>query len=208
MENLRKIDVYQSAKLIIQVNEYCGKKIEDKCVGCFLQSFGKKVLSLKKYLSTINTLSPDDLIVLRGGEPTMVKGWFEKFVQPALNIKLKVIIETGGFFINKKNYSDILFKLVHKNIFIRISFDEKHLPTQADFYKMASFAEIATEKNIQFGFYSLGMDIDQISQFITGTVLEEYENFFQPLTFHENIFDVKLSGLYLNVDGDLLKQIK
>jgi organic radical activating enzyme len=208
MKDLRIINIYESAQLIVQVNEFCGKKIEDKCADCYHHYFGKKILSTEKYLSTINTLSPDDLIVLRGGEPTMVKDWFEKFVQPAIERKLWVIIETDGYFIDQNNYSDILLKLVHKNIFIRISFDERHRPTQVDFHKMASFAKVAIEKNIQFGFYSLGMNKDQISQFIIGTDLDEYENYFLPLTLHERIQDVKLFGVYLNVDGDHLAQIK
>lgn len=204
MEN---INVYENADLIVQVNGFCGRKKKDKCKGCYIKSFSKKVLNVERYLFVINTLKQGDLIVLRGGEPTLVKDWFEKFVSPALYMGMRVIIESNGSFIQKDNYYNILQKLIHPNLFVRISFDSSHNPTKKDFDKMVLFANDAKGVGINFAFYSLDMNKEQISWFIKGTGLDSFSNYFHPLLYYKDISLVKLKGKYLSVDGKLPEKI-
>lgn len=203
-KNIELLDIYQEANLIVQVTGKCNKK----CATCYdLLGILKGELAQETYLLSIDKLRKGDLVVLRGGEPTIVANWFEKFVGPAINKGLRVIIETNGYFISENDYSQILSKLAYKNIFVRISFDKSHIPNKSDFSKMALFAKEATKFHINFAFYSLGMNKKQIINFTQGTELEMYLEKFHPLEFYQDISKVQIKGKYLRVDGTLLNKI-
>jgi len=198
-------DIYKSAEFIIQVSGFCNKK----CEGCYLKNFFPEILDKSIYLFHISSLFPGDLISIRGGELTLVVGWFDRFVQPAIDKGLKVIIETNGYFIGRSNYYEILPRLAHDNIFLRISFDKEHAPNsnKEEFFKMSLFAQDAQKIGIKFGFYSLGMNDDQILEFIENTALESYLEFFHPLTKYDDISQIKLKGRYLRADGKIFDNI-
>lgn len=204
---MKNFDIYKETDLIVQVNSFCDKN----CEGCYFKELLSSVqpqllLNQEKYLNKIS-LMKSGIISLRGGEPTMVKGWFEKFVFPAIQMNLTVIIETDGYFIGRNNYNDILSKLSHDKIFIRVSFDKNHYVASGDFKKMAVFTDDAVNHNIQLSFHSLGMSESEISEFLLGTDLEKYREFFYPLRYYKKISRVKLKGEYLRVDGQIFNKI-
>lgn len=202
------IDVYQNADLIVQTTNKCSKGCED----CYTASLGpKNELNNEQYESKISKLKEGNLIALRGGEITMIKDWFERFIIPALDKKLKIILETNGYFIGTAEYDEILKKIANDNIFTRVSFDLVHLKKgkeEAEFNNMATFAKDAEENKINFGFYSLGMDMNQIKDFINGTSLEPYFEKFHSLVKYKKILEIELKGKYLKADGNLLDNIE
>jgi organic radical activating enzyme len=201
---LEFLDIYQEADLIVQVTGKCNKK----CATCYdLLGILKGELVQETYLHSINDLKKGAIIVLRGGEPTIVVNWFEKFVAPAINKGLRVIIETNGYFISENDYSQILSKLTCKNIFVRISFDKSHTPNKTDFSKMAFFAKEATKLHINFAFYSLGINKEEIINFIQRTELELYVEKFHSLIYYREIYKVPLKGKYLRADGKMFLNI-
>lgn len=206
-------EVYEKASLIVQTTSKCNKS----CPECYLSEnteIIKEELSLNIYKESISNLNEGDTIALRGGEITTIQNWFEKFVAPALNRGLKVIIETNGYFIGTKDYQSILEKLNDERISVRISFDSEHLKNvkkeniASEFEKMAHFAENAESAGINFGFYSLGMDKAQIQNFIQGTSLEPYINKFHSLAFYPEISAVEIKGKYLKSDGNISDRIE
>jgi MoaA/NifB/PqqE/SkfB family radical SAM enzyme len=207
------MDIYQNADLIVQTTDKCNKG----CPGCYLANnslLKNNDLSFEKYNDCISQLSEDKIIALRGGEMTIMKDWFEKFVTPALNKKLRIILETNGYFMGTKEYQDVLEKISNPQIFTRISFDSMHLNgldqdgIKSEFKKMSSFAADAENRKINFGFYSLGMDKNQIADFIKGTSLEAYSNKFHPLVEYDDISAVHIKGKYLKANGDLSDRIE
>jgi hypothetical protein len=68
---------------------------------------------------------------------------------------------------------------------------------------MCSFANEATSRNINFGFYSLNMNMNQIKKFIYGTELEPYQKKFHSLIYHPDFSKIKIKGKYLRVDGKI-----
>lgn len=205
-----EMDVYQNADLIVQTTNRCDKN----CPDCYLLKNGiakKDDLSKEKYESSISQLNEGQIIALRGGEMTIMKDWFEKFVIPALNKKLKIILETNGYFIGTKEYSDILNKIAKNEIFTRISFDPMHLRLKDknnEFEKMALFAKDAEDNKINFGFYSLDLNKEQIIDFIKNTPLEPYIEKFHSLIKYDNISDVSIKGKYLKSDGSLIDRVE
>lgn len=197
------IDVYKNADLIIQTTNKCSKG----CDGCIVADLGPKIeLDTEKYLESIGNLKENNLIALRGGEITLIDDWFEKFIVSALNKKLKIILESNGYFIGTEKYNEILKKIANDQIFIRISFDLMHLKkgnADLEFNKMATFAKDAENNKINFGFYSCGMNENEIKNFTNGTVLEPYLNKFHSLIKYSNASEVKLKGKYLNAKGDI-----
>lgn len=214
MKNLASIDIYENVALIVEVTDICNKN----CPGNYncRQARHKDGLREEIYKNYLNKLKRNSLIALRGGEPTMIDGWFEKFIEPAvaINKNLLIIIETNGYFIGQDDYDEILKKLCHQNIFIRISFDSRHIfglneeDCSNEFSKMASFAEEALVRGINFGFYSLGMAKDQIWEFIKGTPLEPYFQYFHTLIKYDDISKVVLRGKYLRAGGKIFNCIK
>jgi hypothetical protein len=104
-----------------------------------------------------------------------------------------------------------LKKIADENIFTRISFDLIHLKKEKEkieFNNMASFAKNAENSKINFGFYSLGMDENQIKDFIKGTQLEPYFEKFHSLIKYKNISEVQLKGKYLKSDGSISNKIE
>ena len=206
-------DIYAKAKLIAQINNGCMKN----CPGCY--ESGKKngrVLNPDIFTAQISKLAPGDLIVIRGGEPTLHPRWFEDFVQPALDKGLEVVINTNGHFINRPNYQETLKKLSNKKITVQLSFDEDHLAglgekeRKEEFAIMAQFAKDATERGINFGIYALGMGDSRIDELVAGTPLQEFREKFQPLTFYGTIVgpgddgkDIQFDGLNVKDDADL-----
>ncbi len=204
-------EIYDKASLIVQTTNKCTKN----CPGCYLTESlknKKEELDQERYRECISKLKEGSLITLRGGEITMIRDWFEKFVVPALDKNLKIIIESNGYFIEKQDYQDILKKINDNKISIRISFDQEHIRNSKDitseFKKMARFAEDAKNTGINFGFYSLGMDGTQIQNFVKGTLLEPYIDKFHSLTFYPKISSVKIKGQYLKSNGNLSDDIK
>ena len=204
----KNFNIYKDSDLIVQISNYCDKD----CDRCYIKDLFSssylpiQVLNQEKYLNKISSIK-SGVISLRGGEPTMVNNWFEKFVLPAIQMDLCVIIDTDGYFIGRNNYKDILLKLSHKKIFIRVSFDKSHYMISNDFKKMAVFANDAINHGIQFNFYSLGMKRSEILKFLNGTELEKYRSFFYTLRYYKNISRVKLKGEYLRVDGKIFNKI-
>lgn len=206
-------DVYEKASLIVQTTSSCNKK----CPECYLSEnpeIKKEELDCTRYKESISNLNEGDTIALRGGEITTIQDWFDKFVIPALNNGLKIIIETNGYFIGKEDYQSTLEKINDGRISIRISFDLEHLKNlkkeniAPEFEKMAHFAKDAEDMGINFGFYSLGMDKTQIQNFIRGTPLESYVNKFHSLTLYPQISAVKIKGKYLKSDGNISDKIE
>lgn len=202
------MDVYKNADLIVQTTNKCSKGCED----CYVASLGlKNELNDEQYVDQISSLKEGDMIALRGGEITTVKNWFERFIIPALDKKLKIILETNGYFIGTAEYNEILKKIANENIFTRVSFDLVHLKNgkeELEFNHMATFAKDAENNKMNFGFYSLGMDVNQIKDFINGTPLEPYFEKFHPLVKYKKISEITLKGKYLKADGNLSDKIE
>jgi len=203
-------EVYEKADLIVQTTNRCSKR----CKACYLAENSeteKEELSQEIYEDCISKLQEGDLVALRGGEITTIKDWFEKFVAPALNKGLKVMLETNGYFIGTKEYENILKNLCDDRISVRISFDKEHLNEKdslSEFEKMAKFANDAKNNGIKFGFYALGMDRNQIQDFVKETPLESYSNEFHSLTFYPKISELAIKGKYLKSDGQLSDRIE
>ena len=206
-------EVYEKASLIVQTTSSCSKS----CPECYLKEnpeIKKEELNQERYEESISKLNEGDTIALRGGEITTIRDWFEKFVAPALNKGLKIIIETNGYFIGKEDYQSILEKINDERISVRISFDPEHLKdlkeenVSSEFEKMAIFAEDAESAGINFGFYSLGMNSEQIQKFVRGTPLEHYINKFHPLAFYPQISAVEIKGKYLKSNGNISDRIE
>src|SRR3989344_4874688 len=190
-------EVYEKASLIVQTTSSCSKS----CPECYLKEnpeIKKEELNQERYEESISKLNEGDTIALRGGEITTIRDWFEKFVAPALNKGLKSIIE----------------KINDERISVRISFDPEHLKdlkeenVSSEFEKMAIFAEDAESAGINFGFYSLGMNSEQIQKFVRGTPLEHYINKFHPLAFSPQISAVEIKGKYLKSNGNISDRIE
>jgi hypothetical protein len=202
MKNLAEIDVYKDADLIVETTFFCNLD----CVNCPFHG-RQRQLNLSVYLNNLNKLTTGNIVVLRGGEITTINNWFEEFVTPAINKELLVIIETNGYFIGKDNYYELLTKLSHVNIFMRIGFDISHNPTAKDFNRMLFFAKDAIESGVKFGFYSVNMGNKQIKNFLYKTKLEPFLNYFHSLREYIDFSRVKLKGKYLKSDGQLLDRI-
>ncbi len=203
-KRLENIDIYKDADLIVQTSNRCNSS----CPGCYLKEIDIETkLDLGIYEHHLAKLKANDIVAIRGGEPTMIKGWFGKFVQPALDKNLKIIIESNGYFIGRDNYEKVLLKIMNPDVFVRISFDKIHLFKKTEeeifnlFLKMAFFAKDAIFFRIQFGFYSLGMNKTQIDNYINGTIMSQYNNYFYTLEYYPDISQVKLKGKYLNSNG-------
>ena len=206
MKNLKNINVYESANLIVQTTTDC----TNECPDCFFSQMERVKIELDQviYNSCLSTLRKGNLVSLRGGEITKIDNWVEKFINPAIARGLKIIVETNGYFIGGLNYTEILNKISHRNIFVRVSFDKMHIAkldpdekVQAEFLKMALFAKDATEKGIKFGFYSTGMNSEQVADFIKDTALESYFGSFSFLHKYSPTAKVSLKGKYLHANG-------
>jgi len=193
MEPLSTIDIYKDADLIVETTTVCNKS----CDYCPFSGNNqiKKILDFNIYINKIKKLKNRSIVAIRGGEPTIINGWFNKFVQPALDLDLQIIIETNGYFIGKDDYLEVLSNLAHKDIFMRVSFDRQHIngfnekQMDTEFFKMAFFAEDALSLGINFGFYCVGMTENDISLFIKGTKLEPYLRLFHFLVEHNDYFE-------------------
>ncbi|MFH1697079.1 MAG: radical SAM protein [Candidatus Diapherotrites archaeon] len=196
-------EIYETAVAIFQVNNYCDKA----CLACYVTPARKMELGPVVFLRNIEALKKGDLISIRGGEPTLCKNWFARYVEPALLKDMRVVLETNGYFIGRDDYENTLAKLAHKNISVRISFDSQHTgwlnetARKKEFEKMARFAQDARRAGIKFGFYALGMGKKQIEKFIDGTPLEKYAKKFRSLTLYSDVSCVKLRGKYITADG-------
>jgi len=206
-------EVYERASLIVQTTNRCSKR----CPGCYLSenpATENQELDQSRYEECIGGLKEGDTVALRGGEITLLQDWFERFATPALEKGLKIIIETNGYFIETKDYQDVLEKMNNDKISVRISFDLEHLKglqeekVASEFEKMARFAEDAENAGINFGFYALGMDGAQIQKFVQGTPLEQFTSKFHSLAFHPQISNLKINGQYLKSDGKLSDRIE
>lgn len=200
--------VYQEAKYIFQITDSCNQA----CAGCYAAQ-GKNQLDFKKYNIYIGSLSQGDTIAIRGGEPFMHKRWYEDFASPALEKGLQVIIDTNGIFMNHQNYDEILKKLSHPNITVRISFDNEHLHDLSEnkqsekFEKMALFVKEAKRQGINYSFSCLGMSAEEIDAMLKGTSLESARGKFSPLTFYSDISQLPISGKYIDTNGNELENI-
>jgi hypothetical protein len=211
METINEnLDIYQNADLIVQTTYTCNRD----CSGCYLKNLGSKIeLSHGIYCNHLATLNKNDLIVLRGGEITMLESWFEKFVEPAIKMELQVIVETNGFLLRTIDFYDIISKISTADVFFRISFDKMHLEElsakeiQLEFNKMFLFVSDFEIGNINFGFYSLDMSNSEMLNFIKDTVLEPYLKYFHSLKRYGDISKIPLKGKYLRADGALLNRI-
>ena len=214
IENLKSNnEVYDKASLIVQTTNRCSKK----CPACYLAEnpdVQKEELNQERYQECISKLNEGETIALRGGEITIIPDWFEKFVVPALNKELKIVIETNGHFIGTKDYQNFLERINNKQISMRISFDSEHIKNlneesvASEFVKMARFAKDAEKAGINFGFYSLGMNETQIRNFIQSTPLEPYFNRFHSLTFYPQISTLEIKGQYLKSNGNISDRIE
>jgi pyruvate-formate lyase-activating enzyme len=224
-KNLGNLDVYKDADLIVETTKFCNKKCEG-CYNCSLTNLCNKEIKIDEkiknsYSNEISKLKEGDVVALRGGEPTLIENWFEEFIVPALGKKLKVILETNGFFIERQQYQKILQNIKKDNlsIFIRISLDEKHLSNitletrNEELKKMTHFAEDAEKDGINFGFYSMGtsknqMNEEKIKSFVKETSLEQFINKFHSLVFYPKISDVNIKGKYLKTNGEVSNKIE
>ncbi len=207
------LDIYQYADLIVQTTYACNRN----CSTCYVKDldFIKKKIELSRdvYCAYLSTLNKNDLIVLRGGEITMLESWFEKFVEPAIEKELRIIIETNGFLLRTIDFYDFISKISNADVFLRISFDKIHLEKctakeiELEFNKMLLFLSDFEIWNINFGFYSLDMSTPEILNFIKNTVLEPYPKYFHSIARYDDISKTPLKGKYLRADGELLNRI-
>ena len=201
--------VYDIAKYIIQVNSSCNFD----CPWCYVDKLGitMEERTFQKILETVNS---KDMISLRGGEPTLSPNLISGYIAPAIDKGAYVILESNGSFIGRSQYVDYLNAFSNKDTEIRLSLDRPHLDFLSSYEKrlehldkLERFIEDARKYNINFGLYSLGMDMKQISDLLEEFSLMSISKFIRPITRYLNIKDLPIKGKFVDIYGNLHDRI-
>jgi len=72
---------------------------------------------------------------------------------------------------------------------------------------MERFIEDARKYNINFGLYSLGMDMKQMSALLEEFSLMSISKFIRPITRYLNIRDLSIKGNFVDIYGNLHDRI-
>ena len=199
---------YDEAKYIIQVNAICNFN----CPDCYVDKSGD-TMDKTVFQNIINTVRENEMICLRGGEPTLSENMIEDFIKPALNNRIHVILESNGSFIAAPRYQEYLELLTCKNIEIRLSLDRDHIEfihgetRQIRINRISKFIDDATSLNIRFGLFALGMCREQVKKFLLEYSVESWLPYIRPLTKYSIISELPIKGKFVDIYGNLHDRI-
>ncbi len=195
---------YDQAKYIIQVNGKCNFN----CPACYVLKTGDD-MDPAVFRKHIETVQKDEMISLRGGEPTLTENLIEDFIHPALQKGIHVVLESNGTFIGSPLYQEYLAVLTGKNAEVRISLDRQHLDPFPERIRrtrigwISQFIDDAKQRNISFGLFALGMCREQVIQFLKEYAVESWLNYIRPITKYSNITKLPINGKFVEVDGTI-----
>jgi organic radical activating enzyme/ubiquinone/menaquinone biosynthesis C-methylase UbiE len=199
---------YEKAKYIIQVNAKCNFN----CPDCYVVK-GSETMEKEVFQHLIENVRENEMICLRGGEPTLSENLIEDFIHPALDKGICVILESNGSFVGSPRYQDYLKLLTRKNIEIRLSLDREHVDfsfgdtsrTRID--RISKFIDDATPLNIKFGLFALGMCREQVKKFLQEYSVESWLPYIRPLTKYSIISELPIKGKFVDIYGGLHERI-
>ena len=201
--------VYDNAKYIIQVNSSCNFD----CPWCYVDKLGI-TMDEDTFHKILETVNEKDMISLRGGEPTLSPNLISGYITPAIEKGAYVILESNGSFIGRSQYDDYLHAFSNKDTEIRLSLDKPHLDFLSSYEnrlehldKIKRFMEDARKYSINFGLYSLGMDMKQISALLEEFSLRSISKYIRPITRYLDIKDLPIKGKFVDIHGNLHDRI-
>ena len=160
------------------------------------------------------TVNENDMISLRGGEPTLSPNLISGYIIPAIDKGAYVILESNGSFIDRSQYEDYLNTFSNENFEIRLSLDRPHLAFLTSYERQLAhlnnivrFIEDAKKYNIKFGLFSLGMDMKQISALLEELSLVGILKYIRPITRYLDIKDLPINGKFVDVNGNFYDRI-
>ena len=196
--------VYDKAKYIIQVNSSCNFD----CPWCYVDKLGI-TMDEGTFHKILDTVNENDMISLRGGEPTLSPNLISGYITPAIEKGAYVVLESNGSFIGRLQYDDYLNAFSNKDAEIRLSLDRPHLDFLSSYEKQLEhldkierFIEDAKKYNINFGLFSLGMDMRQISALLEEFSLMTISKFIRPITRYLDIKDLPINGEFIDIYGN------
>ena len=199
---------YDEAKYIIQVNAICNFN----CPDCYVDKSGN-TMDKTVFHNIINNVRENEMICLRGGEPTLSENMIEDFIEPALNKGIHVILESNGSFVGSPNYQDYLKLFTRKNIEIRLSIDRDHIDfihgdtSRNRIDRISKFIDDATRLNIRFGLFALGMCREQVKKFLLEYSVESWLPHIGSLTKYTIISELPIKGKFVDIYGDFHDRI-
>ncbi|MBN2569386.1 MAG: radical SAM protein [Deltaproteobacteria bacterium] len=195
---------YDQAKYIIQINSKCNFN----CPACYVLKTGDD-MDPAVFRELIEPVQKDEMICLRGGEPTLTENLIEDFIQPALQKGIHVVLESNGTFIGLPHYQEYLAVLTHKPIEVRLSLDRQHLDPFPERMRrtrigwISQFIGDAKRLGIPFGLFALGMCREQVKLFLREYSVESWLPYIQPITRYSDITDLSINGMFVDVDGSM-----
>ncbi|MCP4138381.1 MAG: 4Fe-4S cluster-binding domain-containing protein [bacterium] len=195
---------YEKVRYIIQVNTVCNCN----CPTCYVGKTGEH-MDAAVFKELIERVEENEIISLRGGEPTLTNNLVEDFINPALRKGIHVILESNGAFINSPRYKEYLELLTQKNIEIRLSLDRQHIesfPGEVRPFKMkvlSRFIDDAKRLKIKFGLFSLGMSREQTRLFLEEYSVGSWLQYTRPITKYSNIAELPMKGEFVDTDGNI-----
>lgn len=199
---------YDEAKYIIQVNAKCNFNCPDCYVVKTSETMDKEV-----FHNLLNNVRENEMICLRGGEPTLSENMIEDFIEPALNCGIRVIFESNGSFIGAERYQDYLDVFTRKNIEIRLSLDRDHVEfswgdaSRNRIDRISKFIEDANPLNIKFGLFALGMCREQVIKFLEEYSVQSWLPYIRPLTKYSIISELPIKGKFVDIYGKIHNRI-
>jgi hypothetical protein len=199
---------YEKAKYIIQVNAKCNFN----CPDCYVVK-SSETMDSEVFLNLIKNVRENEMICLRGGEPTLSENMIEDFIEPALNRGIHVILESNGSFVGSPYYEGYLGLLTRKNIEIRLSLDRDHVEfnqgetRQIRIDRISKFIEDAAPLHIKFGLFALGMCREQVKKFLEEYSVQSWLPYIQPLTKYSIISELPIKGKFVDIYGELHDRI-
>ena len=199
---------YDDAKYIIQVNAICNFN----CPDCYVDKSGD-TMDKTVFHNIINHVRENEMICLRGGEPTLSENMIEDFIEPALNKGIHVILESNGSFVGAPRYQEYLELLTRKNMEIRLSLDRDHIEfihgetRQIRIDRISKFIADARPLNIQFGLFALGMCREQVKVFLKEYSVESWLPYIRPLTKYSLISELPIEGKFVDIYGNIHDRI-
>jgi organic radical activating enzyme len=194
--------VYDNAKYIIQVNSSCNFN----CPSCYVEKLGV-TMDEKTFRKILRQIRKNDMICLRGGEPTLCRDLIPNYIVPALDQGAHLILESNGSFIGGPQYHDYLVAFSNRNAEIKISLDRQHTISMSPerkrsyFNAIAKFIEDAKQHRVRFRLLSLGMDKQQISAFLEDASLIRHIAHIHPITKYLDIKDLPINGKFIDIYG-------
>lgn len=199
---------YDEAKYIIQVNAKCNFN----CPDCYVVKTSE-TMDPAVFHQIIQNIEANEMICLRGGEPTLSDNLIADFITPALDREIRVILESNGSLVDSPFYRDYLELLTRKNIEIRLSLDRDHI----DFYfgdtrriridRISRFIRDATARDIKFGLFALGMSREQVNKFLQEYSVESWLPCIRPLTKYSMISELPIKGKFVDIYGGIHDRI-